>query len=251
MPYIDTWSWFETKLVPLKGESYTDFMARCVPAIMQLEPGLTYEVATQYCETGWAHYVLKHATEVTLTMKRDLHQYQDEDSIYVDAWYSDWQVTDIHNAVAPQVDISYSSIMKHKPEGEEKGFRITKSAEDEQLVFGWANIAVDANGEYPLDWDGDITDPKDLEKAAYNFVLKYRATGEQHQGEVKGDLVESIMFTKEKQQALGIPEGTVPEGWWCGFHIPDKEVFAKIKSGEYEMFSVEGTAIRQPTEPSA
>lgn len=131
--------------------------------------------------------------------------------------------------------------------GDGNMFRISKSVEDKQLVFGWANIAVDIDGTYPLDWDGDVTPPEELEKAAYTFVLKYRATGENHQGGVKGNLVESIMFTKEKQQAMGIPEGIVPEGWWVGFHIPDKEVFAKIKSGEYEMFSVQGSAHRAPT----
>jgi hypothetical protein len=55
------------------------------------------------------------------------------------------------------------------------------------------------------------------------------------------------MFTKEKQSALGIPDGVLPEGWWVGFHVPDAEVFAKIKTGEYEMFSVQGSAIKAPT----
>ncbi|MNP76704.1 hypothetical protein D3C76_1739960 [compost metagenome] len=68
-----------------------------------------------------------------------------------------------------------------------------------------------------------------------------------HEGEAKGDLVESVMFTKEKMDAMGIPHGIVPEGWWVGFHIPDKEVFAKVKSGEYGMWSVQGTGRRVPT----
>ncbi|MNH15357.1 hypothetical protein D3C79_749690 [compost metagenome] len=55
------------------------------------------------------------------------------------------------------------------------------------------------------------------------------------------------MLTKEKQGAMGIPEGVVPEGWWVGFHIEDTEIFKKVKSGEYEMFSVHGSAFRKPT----
>ena len=45
-------------------------------------------------------------------------------------------------------------------------------------------------------------------------------------------------------KTLGIEEGTLPEGWWVGFHITDDEVWAKIKDGAYTMFSIEGKAKR-------
>lgn len=128
----------------------------------------------------------------------------------------------------------------------EANFDVKKSREDAQYVFGWANIARNADGSIPLDWQGDVVPVDVLEHAAYEFCLKYRATGEMHQGEQKGHMIESIMFTKEKMDALGIPEGTLPEGWWVGFYIPDSEVFAKIKSGEYKMFSIQGQAKRTP-----
>lgn len=219
-------------------------MERCTAALITLQPGMTDQTAADICDEAWSAYILNNAAEVTVTMKRDFEMYSD---IYgVDGYWSDWKVEQIHQAALPKVDITYSSVEKARAGTGEK-FKIAKSHEDQQLVFGWANIAIDANGEYPLDWDGDITAPEDLEKAAYEFVLKYRATGEQHQGEIKGQLVESVMFTKEKQEAMGLPEGILPQGWWCGFHVPDKEVFAKIKSGEYQMFSVEGSAVRKPT----
>lgn len=118
----------------------------------------------------------------------------------------------------------------------------TKSATsvDTNMVFGWANISIQRDGSIPLDWDGDVMAPKVLEKAAYNFVLKHRTTGEMHKGEAVGHLVESVMFTKEKMVTMGIPEGIVPEGWWVGFHVPDDEVCAKVRSGEYKMFSIQG-----------
>lgn len=244
MPYIDAYSWFDTKLRPAEGEDYSAFMARCVPAVMALEQGLTPEDANELCEGAWAAHILQSADKVTITMQRNFHSYQD--SIYMEGWFDDWRVTEIHSATVPQFNISYSSIEKAKAGSGDK-FRIAKSAEDKQLVFGWANISKDANGQYPIDWDGDVTTAEDLEAAAYSFVLKHRATGEQHQGEVKGHLVESVMFTKEKQEALGIPDGILPEGWWVGFHIEDKEVFEKVKTGEYEMFSVQGQAFRVPT----
>ena len=122
---------------------------------------------------------------------------------------------------------------------------ITKYYDDEQLVFGWASVAKDANGNRPLDWQGDLIDAEDLEQAVYKFNLEFRESNEMHvPGTVNGTLVESIMFTKQKMAAMGIPEGTVPEGWWVGFKISDRDAYLKVKSGIYKMFSIEGSATR-------
>ena len=61
-------------------------------------------------------------------------------------------------------------------------------------------------------------------------------------------LIESVIFTAEKMAAMGIPEGTVPTGWWIGFKVTDDEVWGKGKDGSYGMFSIEGTAVRVPEE---
>jgi hypothetical protein len=119
---------------------------------------------------------------------------------------------------------------------------IAKMDEEQHLVFGWANVSIDENGDVPLDWQGDITSPQVLEKAAYKYVLKNKGTGEMHQGESVGYLVESVMMTKQKMASMGIPEGVVPEGWWVGFFVPDDDVVAKIKDGSYKMFSIQGKA---------
>lgn len=123
-------------------------------------------------------------------------------------------------------------------------FNVYKAREDEQLVSGWANVALDKNGNAPLDWQDDIIAPETLEKAAMKFMLDYRGSGEMHKGNSKGTVVESIVLTKEKQRAIGIPEGTVPEGWFITVKVHDPEVFAKVKDGTYRMFSIQGTANR-------
>lgn len=123
-------------------------------------------------------------------------------------------------------------------------FDITKAKEDEGLVSGWANVAVNADGSLPLDWQGDIIRPEVLEKAAVNFMLNYRDSGVMHEGDAKGVVVESIVFTKEKQEALGIPAGCVPEGWFITVKVTDPEVFKAVKDGKYRMFSIQGTAKR-------
>ncbi|MEG0754553.1 MAG: XkdF-like putative serine protease domain-containing protein [Angelakisella sp.] len=89
-------------------------------------------------------------------------------------------------------------------------FNISKANEAEGLVSGWANVALDKDGNAPLDWQDDVIMPDTLEKAAIQFMLEYGESGVMHAGESKGVVVESIVLTKEKQAAIGIPEGAVP-----------------------------------------
>ena len=136
------------------------------------------------------------------------------------------------------------SIYKDEESNVSINFDVTKAKEDECLVSGWANVAVNADGTIPLDWQDDIIRPEVLEKAAINFMLDYRGSGVMHEGESQGVVVESIVFTKEKQKALGIPEGCVPEGWFITVKVTNPEVFAAVKSGKYRMFSIQGNAKR-------
>lgn len=127
-------------------------------------------------------------------------------------------------------------------------FKIAKSDDDKRLAFGWANVSVNAAGEQLVDYHEDMIDIEELEQAAYKFVEFFREGGEMHERGGCAVLIESMVFTKEKQAALGLPEGTVPEGWWIGFHVTDDDVWAKVKDGTYPMFSIEGEAIREPVE---
>ena len=127
-------------------------------------------------------------------------------------------------------------------------FKIQKSEDDKRLAFGWASISVDENGEQLIDWQEDMIDPEELEKAAYNFVRLYREGGEMHERGDCATLVESVVFTEEKMIAMGIPEGTLPVGWWIGFLVTDDDVWEKVKDGTYSMFSIEGGAERVEVE---
>lgn len=119
--------------------------------------------------------------------------------------------------------------------------RIVKVDEDQQLVFGWANIAVTKSGETVVDAHADMIEGAELEKAAYEYVLKFGDTGVMHSGGSVGRLVESVVLTPEKASAMGIPSGSVPEaGWWVGYRIDDPATFAKVKDGTYSCFSIQG-----------
>jgi len=130
------------------------------------------------------------------------------------------------------------------------GFEIYKADDDQHLVFGWASVAVTVTGEELEDRQHDIIDPADLEEAAYEYVLNFRDTGEEHLPgyRKKGKLVESCVFTPDKQRAMGIPEGILPVAWWIGFKIDDEATWQRIKDGTYKMFSIEGKAQREPVE---
>ena len=56
---------------------------------------------------------------------------------------------------------------------ESNQFTITKSDDDRHLVFGWANIAVAADGRRIEDLQKDVIDPEELENAVYKYVLNF------------------------------------------------------------------------------
>lgn len=125
---------------------------------------------------------------------------------------------------------------------------IVKVAADQQMVFGWAYVTHDHAGELNVDKSGEfVDDTAEIEKAAYNFMLTSRNGDADHDNVVKSTMVESMVFTPEKCEALGIEEGTVPAGaaWWVGFKIHDSEVWSGVKKGLYKSFSVHGTGTKK------
>ena len=135
-------------------------------------------------------------------------------------------------------------------ENDNGNFQIAKADEDKRLVFGWALVSATSDGKQIIDHQGDIVDQDELEEGAYEYVLNFRDAGEEHIGTLrkKARMVESVVFTEEKLQAMGIPLGTVPYGWWIGFYVDDDNTWELIKNGTYKMFSIEGRAIREPVD---
>jgi hypothetical protein len=128
----------------------------------------------------------------------------------------------------------------------EKRFNIavpfSKYREEERQAFGWASVT-EEGGRLVVDHHGDIIKSITMEKAAYAFVRDVRAGGEMHlrKGHHVASLIESMFFSKEKQELLGIDLAKV--GWWTGWAIHDEEVWLKVKSGEYPALSIGGTAV--------
>ncbi len=123
--------------------------------------------------------------------------------------------------------------------------KVVKSDEVKNLVFGWASVAFTPDGKQIIDKQGHAIDIEDLEDTAYAFTVNGHGSGDMHSSEGFGELVESMVLTKEKAELMGIPPGTTPEGWWVGFRVPP-EYHEQVRSGERTMFSIEGTAKLEP-----
>lgn len=91
-------------------------------------------------------------------------------------------------------------------------FRVRKVDEEKRLVFGWASVSVTVGGQEVIDLQEDMIDPETLEEAAYKFAEFYRDGGEMHERTGVAVMVESVILTAEKQEAMGIPMGTLPVG---------------------------------------
>lgn len=126
----------------------------------------------------------------------------------------------------------------------QKKFTIAQKNDDQNLVFGWASVAVKNDGNQLVDLQDDVIDPADLEKAAYDFMLMSRTADEMHDGRPIGQMIESSFWSPEKRKAMGVPEGgSAPQyGWWVGFKL-SPAAYAKVKDGTYKMFSIEGGAV--------
>lgn len=125
-------------------------------------------------------------------------------------------------------------------------FEIAKLDETHRMIFGYANVAMKRDGALLTDLQGDQIAPDALEMGAYDFVLNSRSSGEMHEGGVVGQLVESVVFTPEKLEKMGLPKDAIPASWWVGFQL-DHSTFAKVQSGAYRMFSIQGRVERSET----
>lgn len=134
----------------------------------------------------------------------------------------------------------------------ERDFKIAKLDDEQHVVFGWLSWSVDKQGRLIVDSQDDVILPADLEKAAYDHVLYSRETDAMHEGGAVGRLIESMVFTKEKQAALGIPAGVLPEcAWWVGYKVDDADTWERVKNGELRAFSIGGTGQRQEISDAA
>lgn len=118
---------------------------------------------------------------------------------------------------------------------------VIKMDDEKQHVLGWASI-VTKDGQPVQDHQGDVISVDEITKAAHKFMNSYRVGKAQHAGDQVGDVVESMVFDKALQKALGIDLGM--EGWLIKYHVKDPAVWAQVKKGGLKAFSIGGKGER-------
>jgi len=124
-----------------------------------------------------------------------------------------------------------------------KRFNVGGISEEQQMVYGWASV-YEKSGQPVVDKQGDRISEREVVKMAQRFVRDARIAKTMHGSPKTGDVVESMVFTRELQRALGIDLGF--SGWLVGIHVSDPETWARVKSGELRTLSIGGTGIRTP-----
>lgn len=140
-------------------------------------------------------------------------------------------------------DESVSDILAKDEDGFKIEAEIEKRDDEKRIVYAWANV-VEKDGKAVIDHHGDVITEEELVKAAHGFMRNSREAGEMHLRKTGvGELVESIVYTKDLQESLGIDLGKV--GWFVGFKVTDDKVWKRIKSGDYSMMSIGGKGKRR------
>ncbi|MDR4942917.1 XkdF-like putative serine protease domain-containing protein [Bacillus wiedmannii] len=116
----------------------------------------------------------------------------------------------------------------------EKSVKVIKSDDEaERLVYG---IVYEPD---TIDSHGDFADEKTIEKAAHEFMLKYRQIDKNHDFVAGvGEVVESYIAPAD-MELNGEP---VKKGTWILTTKADEETWEAIKKGEFQGYSLAGVA---------
>jgi len=129
---------------------------------------------------------------------------------------------------------------------------IAKVDVENRIAFGLFSV-MKIGDKLVIDGEDDQIDTSEIEKAAYEYVKDSRDAGVNHKETGVGSLIETMVFTKEKVEALkkaltdaGIPHTIEIDGefWWGGHYISDDKVWKGVKDGSYETWSIGGSASR-------
>jgi hypothetical protein len=120
---------------------------------------------------------------------------------------------------------------------------IAKFDADKQMVWGWASI-YERDGQVVIDHQDDMIHEEDIVEAAHSFVSDARVGKAMHSGDQIGEIVESVVLTRDLQKVLGIDLKMA--GWLIGMHVQSPEVWSKVKDGTLKSFSIGALVERIP-----
>lgn len=122
---------------------------------------------------------------------------------------------------------------------------ITKFDDGEGVVYGFVTV-YEENGSPVIDRQGDVIDEVEVRKMAHRYISEARVAKVMHGGRQVGEVVESIVLTRDIQKALGIDLGKA--GWFIGMKLNDEAIKSAVRKGDLRAFSIGGKGIRRPIE---
>lgn len=133
--------------------------------------------------------------------------------------------------------------------GYESPIEVVKADEDQHLIYGWASVIM-KNGQPVIDSQDDIIEESVLQKAAHDFISNARKGDFMHHpsGLKIGEIVESMVFTKSLQDAMGIvcknEKGEPIVGWFFCMKVLNNNLWQEQKIGNFKEFSIGGSGVR-------
>jgi len=120
--------------------------------------------------------------------------------------------------------------------------KVVKLDGEQRIAYGWFSV-VEENGQPVVDQQGDYISEAVLTKAVHDFNMNGRAGKVLHNGRRVADIVESVMLSRDVQQALGVDLGRT--GWFGAMQYNDQAAWERVKSGELPAFSIGGFGARR------
>ena len=120
-------------------------------------------------------------------------------------------------------------------------FQIVKCNMDQKVIFGWASAAALMDATRNENRNNGMNVSEDWESVMHAYASMCWEKAEQCDLNIqkKARMIESVILTKEKMRVLGIPEGTVQEGWWIGLRVDDDVLWEKMNKGILCTFTIE------------
>jgi hypothetical protein len=136
---------------------------------------------------------------------------------------------------------------------------IAKLDDEQRLFGGWAYVARMPDGTLVEDLSGDVIDTPEAWEALTKAFIRYALVGRtgdlMHQEYEAADLVELAIFDQAKREALGLPEGVLPDGIYVSYKAREtpagERLWRGVKSGRIRALSIVGQGHREEVEDEA
>lgn len=135
------------------------------------------------------------------------------------------------------------------------GGTVTKTDGGSQIVGGWFSL-FKLDGETVVDSDNEVIDIDSYNEAYIDFSKNYRDANFDHEGAIKGTLIDNILIDSVEMAKMLVSEitGMAPEdipvmklGHFGSFQIHDADDYAEVVASKH-MFSIEGECQREVIE---